>query len=365
MARDGSTLTANPGTWEGTPTITYEYQWQRCDAAGTNCVNIPGETGSTYTLTPADVGSTIRVLVTAVNDAGSSPPSASQPSATITQLAPSNVTLPQLSGTHRDGETLTTTIGGWNGTAPLDYDVQWQRCDALGANCTDIPDATAWSYVLTGPDVGATVRSEVTATNDAGSATAVSAPSTTVNPAPPVNTTVPAVSGAVRDGQTLTADDGDWTGTDPIGYAHQWERCDTGGANCTDIGGATSATYVLTGTDVGHTVRVEVTATNVAGNAAASFVTGDRGARRPARQRRRPDPLRQVRDRELYDAHARQRDLDRHGPAGLRHRVAALRQRRRRLRGDRRGDREHLHAHHRRPRRHDPRARHRLEHGRR
>ena len=82
VARDGSTLTANPGTWDGTPTITYEYQWQRCDAAGANCVDIPGETGSTYTLTPADVGSTIRVLVTAVNDAGSSAPSASAPSAT-------------------------------------------------------------------------------------------------------------------------------------------------------------------------------------------------------------------------------------------------------------------------------------------
>ena len=82
VARDGSTLTAAPGSWDGTPTITYEYQWQRCDAAGANCVNIPGETGSTYTLTPADVGSTIRVLVTAVNDAGSSAPSASAPSAT-------------------------------------------------------------------------------------------------------------------------------------------------------------------------------------------------------------------------------------------------------------------------------------------
>ena len=226
VARDGSTLTANPGTWEGTPTITYEYQWQRCDAAGANCVNIPGETGSTYTLTPADVGSTIRVLVTAVNDAGSSAPSASAPSATITQLAPSNVTLPQLSGVDRDGQTLTTTIGGWNGTAPLDYDVQWQRCDALGANCADIParppGATSWA-----------------APTSARPSAARSPPPTTRAPPPrsrrprprstrPRRSTrrVPAVSGAVRDGQTLTADDGDWTGTDPIAYAYQWQRCD-------------------------------------------------------------------------------------------------------------------------------------------
>ena len=57
VARDGSTLTANPGTWDGTPTITYEYQWQRCDARR-QLRDIPGATGSTYTLTPADVGST-------------------------------------------------------------------------------------------------------------------------------------------------------------------------------------------------------------------------------------------------------------------------------------------------------------------
>ena len=78
IARDGSTLTANPGTWNGTPTITYEYQWQRCDAAGDNCVDIAGrDRQRRYTLGPADVGSTIRVVVTAVNDAGSSAPATS------------------------------------------------------------------------------------------------------------------------------------------------------------------------------------------------------------------------------------------------------------------------------------------------
>jgi hypothetical protein len=77
VARDGSTLTANPGSWDGTPTITYTYQWQRCDASGNNCVDIAGETGSAYTLVPADVGGTIRVVVTAVNGAGSSNPATS------------------------------------------------------------------------------------------------------------------------------------------------------------------------------------------------------------------------------------------------------------------------------------------------
>ena len=38
-AKDGQTLTAENGTWEGTPTITYSYQWQRCNGAGEACKN--------------------------------------------------------------------------------------------------------------------------------------------------------------------------------------------------------------------------------------------------------------------------------------------------------------------------------------
>ena len=270
IARDGSTLTANPGSWDGTPTITYEYQWQRCDASGNNCVDIPGSTGSTYTLGPDDVGSTIRVVVTAVNGAGSSSPATSAATGTIGQLAPSNITLPAVSGVAQDDQTLTTTIGGWNGTGPLDYDVQWQRCDASGNNCADIVGATAWSYVLTGADIASTIRSEVTASNPAGSATAHSVPSGTVDPVAPVNTAAPALSGVARDGQTLSANTGTWTGTDPIAYTYQWQRCDADGGNCADLAGETGSSYDLAAADIGHAVRVQVTGTNVAGHATAS-----------------------------------------------------------------------------------------------
>jgi len=57
----GDILTASSGTWTGTATITYTYQWQR----GTS--NIGGATSITYTVQQADVGSTLRVVVTASN----------------------------------------------------------------------------------------------------------------------------------------------------------------------------------------------------------------------------------------------------------------------------------------------------------
>ncbi len=74
IARDGEVLTAAPGSWNGTPTITYGYQWQRCDAAGNTCEDLPGETGQTLTLTGDDVASRMRVVVVASNDAGDSRP---------------------------------------------------------------------------------------------------------------------------------------------------------------------------------------------------------------------------------------------------------------------------------------------------
>jgi hypothetical protein len=70
-AKEGSMLTAQPGTWNGDPPIAYAYQWQRCDTDGVNCAAIAGATSATYTPAHADAGSRLRVDVTATNAAGS------------------------------------------------------------------------------------------------------------------------------------------------------------------------------------------------------------------------------------------------------------------------------------------------------
>jgi hypothetical protein len=182
-----STLTASTGTWQG-KSLKFAYQWLRCDSAGGNCSAISGATAAGKTLSTADAGSSLRVIVTASNRNGStaatsaqtaavltaaSPPPASPPP-TTTSVAPAESSLPVVSGTAQQNQNLTTSTGSWSGTTPMTYSYQWQRCDSGGASCAPVSGATAPSYVLTTADVGSSIRASVTASNSAGSATASS-----------------------------------------------------------------------------------------------------------------------------------------------------------------------------------------------
>ena len=85
--------------------------------------------------------------------------------------------------------------------------------------------------------------------------------------AKPANTSLPTVSGAAKVGQKLSASPGVWTGTTPIHYAYQWQRCKPG---CVNIAGASASSYTPAGADQGTKLRVIVTGSNSAGAAAAS-----------------------------------------------------------------------------------------------
>jgi hypothetical protein len=189
--------------------------------------------------------------------------------------SPLNTSPPSVNGQAQQGQTLNTTTGSWdNGVNSYAY--QWQRCDKDGNNCADISGAASSSYVMTSTDVGHRLRVVVSATNDVGTNSAASGPSDVVTTASTGPTTVspPTISGQAQEGQTLFASTGNWDGG-VNSYAYQWQRCDSNSNNCTDIPGATSSSYLMTSTDVGHRLLVVVRATNNDGTNAASSHTTD------------------------------------------------------------------------------------------
>src|SRR3954454_3320896 len=79
--------------------------------------------------------------------------------------------------------------------------------------------------------------------------------------ATPTNTAPPTISGTPKVGSTLTANDGTWANS-PTSFTYQWQRCASDGRSCGDITAGTTKTYVPTTGDVGHALRVVVTAVN-------------------------------------------------------------------------------------------------------
>jgi predicted phosphodiesterase len=68
--------------------VSYGFQWRRCDGAGAACADISGETGAGYRLVPADVGQTVRVIVTATNADGTGTASSTAHGPIVSQPPP-------------------------------------------------------------------------------------------------------------------------------------------------------------------------------------------------------------------------------------------------------------------------------------
>ncbi len=87
LAEQGQTLSLTQGAWSNSPT-SIGHQWADCNSSGSSCSPIAGATGPTYTLTTADVDSTIRVQESAANASGSGPPTVSAQSAVVVSNVP-------------------------------------------------------------------------------------------------------------------------------------------------------------------------------------------------------------------------------------------------------------------------------------
>jgi hypothetical protein len=196
-------------------------------------------------------------------------------SANGTQIAPGQYAL-NVNATDGNGSTAVS------GTTQLAIKVDGTPVSGLqytpctGGGQTQCSASTSWTFntATYGPGAHTIV---VTATDGAGNAVTQTI-SVTVASAPS-NITLPAITGSAQDGQTLSASTGTWSGSTPITYNYTWKDCDSSGNNCSAITGATSSSYTVTDSDVGATIRVQVTAANLGGTAnatstASGVVTG-------------------------------------------------------------------------------------------
>jgi len=92
-------------------------------------------------------------------------------------LSPVNVTLPTISGTLAVGYALSANSGSWDYSQTYAY--QW-RHSSDGTNWTNIDGATGSTYTCQSGDLGFYIDVVVTASNDWGTSSATSSPTTTV-----------------------------------------------------------------------------------------------------------------------------------------------------------------------------------------
>jgi len=164
VVQQGKQLTGSTGTWTGSGTIQYAYQWFRCDAAGAHCKSIHGATKPTYTQVPKDVGATIGFAVHATDAAGANTGYASLVGPVAAAGSPLYSTAqPTISGTATLGQALQVAPGSWS-QAPTAFGYRWLRCNANGRLCAPIAGATAAGYTVTAADSGHALLAVVQAT---------------------------------------------------------------------------------------------------------------------------------------------------------------------------------------------------------
>ena len=274
VAGVGDTLAANKGTWIGS-SLTYSYQWQRCDQNGNDCSDIAGASSLSYTTVSADAGHSLILNVTAGNAGGDSTVSSEYALVPASSGAPSPFYLPDssptLSGSPTIGQTLSVAHGVWSGSSPLTYSYQWSRCPVF-LSCGHILGASSSTYTVSADDLCATISVVITATDPAGSTPATLYAGWVLGgnncgTDAPTNSADPSVSGTAQAGSTLTAASGTWSSDSTDTLSYQWQYH---GAGCVsgwcDIAGATGTTYPLSDMDNGTTVRVAVNDVNATGS---------------------------------------------------------------------------------------------------
>ena len=151
-----------------------------------------------------------------------------------TSVLPVNTVLPTISGTAQQGDTLTAAKGTWTAPTyendPTAYTYQWQTCSG---SCTNISGATNSTYTPQASDVGNTIKVVVSATDDAGTASATSTATATVTSCGSCNngiTPMPIISRNPTTGVTVPVY---YPGGPTNGAVYNGSTCNTANPNAT------------------------------------------------------------------------------------------------------------------------------------
>ena len=164
LSVDTSGISDADGIANSTPT----YQWIAND--GTDDTDIQDATGSTYILSAADEGKTVKVRVSFTDDEGNQETRTSALTVAVAPIPNSPATgEPTISGTAQVGQMLTAStsdISDSNGLANAIFTYQWIAND--GTEDTDIPDATGSTHTIGTDDEGKAFKVRVSFTDDRG-----------------------------------------------------------------------------------------------------------------------------------------------------------------------------------------------------
>src|SRR5207245_7065397 len=69
----------------------------------------------------------------------------------VSKAAPSNTSLPSISGSARDGSILSASRGSWDNN-PSSYAYQWLRCDSYAGSSGPLRCASARRHTVAQPD---------------------------------------------------------------------------------------------------------------------------------------------------------------------------------------------------------------------
>ena len=184
LPRIGEVLTATTSgiaDADGLENSSFSYQWVRHDPLANTDTDIPGATGSTYTVTRQDQDRAIKVRVEFTDDGGNDEELTSFAFLISPPVNTRAAGQPTITGTLEVGQTLTADTSRISDADRKDnatFGYRWIAGDS------DIQNATGMSHTLTEDEEGLAIRVSVTFTDDAGNETTLtSSPTEPVEPA--------------------------------------------------------------------------------------------------------------------------------------------------------------------------------------